>query len=220
MPQQGVGGIPLYPTEACQRFDQLLPDYLEGQDHPHVAAHAADCAFCGAMLADLLLVRAEAGEIGSEEPPARLWANVRARLAEEGLIRPSRSRRAWLDWFLRPVPAASFAALLLCGFLTLRSLGYLHRHAPSSSFAVIVDPQLDASVKDMERAFRDRSASLDPSVRAAYEEGLKALNSEIDECRTSLSRQPDDGLAREYLVSAVNEKAAVLASALEAGDDR
>src|SRR5579863_1333274 len=209
MSQQGVGGIPLYPTEACQRFDQLLPDYLEGQNHPDVIAHAADCAFCGAVLADLLLVRAEAGEIGGEEPPARLWANVRARLVEEGLIRPSGSRPAWLDWFLRPVPAASFAALLLCGFLTLRSLGYLH-HAHSSSFADIVDPRLEESVGEMERAFHDQSSSLDPSVRTAYEQGLKALNSEIDECRASLSHQPDDGLAREYLVSAVNEKAAVL----------
>jgi hypothetical protein len=221
MPEHEVGGIPLYPTEACQRFDLLLPDYLEGRDHPEVAAHAADCVYCGALLGDLLLVRAEAGEIGNEEPPARLWANVRARLAEEGLIRPSRSRRAWLDWFLRPVPAAAFAALLLGGFLALRSLGHLPWHpAPAPISAVVVDPHLEASVKEMELAFKDRSATLDPSMKASYEEGLKALNSEIEECRSSLSRRPDDGLAREYLASAFNEKAAVLASALEAGDDR
>jgi hypothetical protein len=216
MSEHGGGGIPLYPTDDCQRFDLLLPDYLEGQDHAEVTAHAADCAFCAALLGDLLLVRASAGEIGNEEPPAHLWANVRARLLEEGLIRPPRRPRAWLDWFLRPVPAAAFAAVLLCGFLALRSMGYLHRHSSSPP----VDPRLEASVSEMERAFNARASRLDPNIKAAYQQGLTALNLEIQECRNSLSRQPDDGLAREYLASAFDEKAAVLASALEAGDDR
>jgi len=216
MPEHRGGGIPLYPTDDCQRFDLLLPDYLEGEDRPEVTSHAADCGFCAALLGDLLLLRASAGEIGNEEPPAHLWANVRARLVEEGLIRPVRRHRPWLDWFLRPVPAAAFAALVLCGFLTLRSMGYLHRHSPSAP----VDPRLEASVSEMERAFNDRASRLDPTIKAAYEQGLTALNLEIQECRNSLSRQPDDGLAQEYLASAFNEKAAVLASALEAGDDR
>jgi hypothetical protein len=216
MLEHGGGGIPLYPTDACQQFDLLLPDYLEGQDHPEVTAHAADCAFCAALLGDMLLLRASAGEIGNEEPPAHLWANVRAQLVEEGLIRPPHRHRPWLDWFLRPVPAAAFAALLLCGFLTLRSIGYLHPHSPAPA----VDPKLEASVSEMERAFNARASRLDPAIKAAYEQGLTALNLEIQECRSSLSRQPDDGLAQEYLASAFNEKAAVLASALEAGDDR
>jgi hypothetical protein len=224
MPEHAVGGIPLYPTEACQHFDLLLPDYLEGRDHPEVTSHAAECVFCGALLGDLLLVRAEAGEIGSEEPPARLWANVRARLAEEGLIRPARTRRSWLDWVLRPAPAVAFAALILGAFLALRAprlVGRLPSHTASVSVSTaVVDPHLEASVKEMELAFADRSATLDPSMKAAYQQGLAALNSEIEECRRSLARQPDDGMAREYLASAFNEKAAVLASALEAGDDR
>src|SRR5579859_8274952 len=111
MPEQGLGGIPLYPTEACRRFDVRLADYLEGQDDPEITGHAAECGFCAAMLGDLLLVRAAAGEIGNDEPPARLWANVRSRLAEEGLIRPARP--AGWEWFLRPAPAAVFAAVLL-----------------------------------------------------------------------------------------------------------
>jgi hypothetical protein len=223
MPEHGGGGIPLYPTAACQRFDLLLPDYLEGQDHPEVTIHAANCVYCAALLEDLLLVRAEAGEMGDEEPPARLWANVRARLVEEGLIRLQRGRPVWADWFLRPATAAGLAVLLLGGFILLRSLGDLRwQHAPSVSTASRldpqrVDPQVEASVAEMERAFEDRSSNLDPAMRAAYEEGLKALNQEIQECRSSLSRQPDDGLVREYLASAYHEKAVVLASALEAG---
>ena len=221
MPEHGGGGTPPYPMAACQRFNGLLPDYLEGQDQPEVTSHAADCAFCAALLADLLLVRAGAGEMGDEDPPGRLWPNLRARMLEEGLIRPARERRSWMDWLLRPVPAASFAALLLCGFLSLRSLGYLHRSSPSSSLsAVRLDPQLETNVSEMERAFRDHSSRLDPGMKTAFEEGLKALNQEIQECRSSLSRQPDNSLASEYLVSAYHEKALVLASALEAGDER
>ena len=226
MPEHGGGGIPAYPAEGCRRFDLLLQDYLEGQDRPEVAAHAAECGFCAALLGDLLLVQAGAGEIGGADPPARLWANVRARLIQEGLIRPSRNRAAWMEWFLRPVPAAGFAALLLCGSLVLRSTGHLPWNSHSSRAgtapmtASMEDPRLEANVADMERAFRDGSFNLSPRVKAAYEDGLNALNLEIQECRTSLSREPDNGLAREYLASAYNEKARVLASALEAGDDR
>jgi hypothetical protein len=219
MSELGGGGIPLYPTEACRRFDALLPDYLDGQDRPDVTDHAAGCVFCAALLADLLMVRAGAGEMVDEDPPARLWANVRATLLEEGLIRPAPPRRTWLDWFLRPVPAASLAAVLLVGFLSVR----FWLNSPPKSISETDDPQLSASVAqvaEMERVFNDRSSALDPSLKAAYQRGLDALNAEIEECRSSLSRQPDDGLAREYLASAYHEKAAVLASALEAGDDR
>jgi len=135
MPENAGGGIAGHPTDECRRFDLLLQDYLEGRDYPEVTSHAAQCGFCAALLGDLLLLQAAAGEIEGPEPPARLWSNVRAALAREGLIRAPRSRFA--DWFLRPVPAAGLAAVLLCGFLLLRSNGYLHRNSPASEQALL-----------------------------------------------------------------------------------
>jgi hypothetical protein len=217
-------GIQVWPSEACRRFDLQLQPYLEGEDRPELIAHAAECAFCAAVLADLLLVRDAAGAMGPEEPPARVWANVRTTLAEEGLIRPRRQpRRAWADWFLRPVPAAGLAALLLLGFLSLRTRGYLHLHPqyrPAPTTAQSSDPQLESSVAEMEHVFQAQSATLDPVMKLAYEKSLQTLDSEIQECRSSLEHEPGDGLAREYLASAYHQKARVLASALGVNDGR
>jgi len=205
-------------NDACRQFDAELLDYLEGESRPHVAEHAAECPYCAARLGDLLLIRTSAGDLEAAEPPARLWANVRAGLAAEGLIR-ERRERGWWSWALRPAPALALAGLVLLGFVFAWSSGLLRRGSRVTSAAVVlVDPALANRMDKMEQAFRERAALLDPNVKAAYEKGLSSLDAEIQECNDSLTRQPDDALAREYLASAYTEKARVLASAMELGE--
>lgn len=218
MEERGGNGKVTWASEACRQFDTDLEAYLEGEIRPNVGAHAAECAFCGTLLADLQMICTASAEPEPVEPPARLWANVRAALVEEGLIRPPRLQ-GWWQWALRPAPMAAFAAMLIAGMLFLWSYGpFRHEVHVAHRAVALVDPSLTASVDNMERAFRARSVSLDPNVQVAYEKGLSSLDKEIQECNDSLSQQPDDMLAREYLASAYTEKARVLASALELGD--
>jgi hypothetical protein len=214
-------GIIQWPSDACRQFDSQLPSYLEGDDQPELRAHAAACEYCGAVLADLQLLRTATAELEPEEAPARMWANVRASLKQEGLIRPVHNwRRAWAQWLWNPVSAAVLATFLVLALVSVRSRTRSHPNPPSNAIAAVaVDPSVEAAVADMERAFHAQSAALDPSIRLAYDKGLASLNSEIRECQASLARQPDDSLTREYLASAYNEKAEVLASALELGDN-
>jgi len=212
MQRQGGNGAAHGASAACLEFDAQLSDYLEGGDLPAVANHASECAFCAAVLSDLLLVRSASAELGDEEPAARVWANVRATLVAEGLIHSPRERRRWAEWFLRPIPAAAFTAVVLLSVFSLRTWLHRNRHA------IPVDPALVQSVSAMERAFHSQSASLNPTIERAYEEDLASLDGEIKECNDTLARQPDDNLSVEYLASAYNEKARVLESALELGD--
>lgn len=205
-------------NDACRNFDAQLRDYLEGEGGPAVPAHAAECVFCGAVLADVLLVRSASRELDGEDPPPRVWARVKTALVEEGLIRPRRERRRWLEWFLRPIPAAAFTAALLLSVFVVRSWIHSHHQAAMTAVTVFVDPNFAKSVSEMETAFRAQSVNLNPSIKLAYERDLESLNSEISECNTSLVHQPDDALSREYLNSAYTEKARVLESALELGD--
>jgi hypothetical protein len=207
-------GIIRWPSEACRRFDAQLQSYLEGEDRPELCAHASECDYCGAVLGDLLLLRTAAAELKPEDPPARIWANVRTALAQEGVIGPrGNSARSWLWWLWRPIPAAAVASLLLLAFVSLRSRTNSHRNA---SYAF--DPGVESTVSEMERAFRAQSTTLDPRIKLAYDKSLATLNGEIRDCQASLAQQPDDSLTREYLTSAYNEKAEVLASALELGE--
>jgi len=215
-------GIVQWPGEACRRFDSQLPSYLEGGDVPEIPAHAAACEYCGAVLADLILVRTATGELEeSEEPPARMWANVRAALQQEGLIRPVQNwSRAWAQWLWNPIPAAVLATLLVLALVSVRSRTNSPSNLPPKAIAAVtVDPTVEATVAEMERTFHLQSATLDPSIKLAYDKGLASLDSEIRECQASLAVQPDDSLTREYLASAYNEKAEVLASALELGEN-
>ena len=204
------------PSAACLRFETDLAAYLEGEDRTAVAAHAAECPFCGAMLADLEVIRSAVAELPLEEPPARLWAHVRSALVEEGVIRSTRRPRwSWPEWILHPLPVATLAGLVLVGFLSLgRGVKWSGTHGSN----LAVDPGVQQSVGEMEGAFRTRAAALDPVIEAVLRKDLDSLDNQIRECQASLEDRPGDGLAREYLAAAYTEKAQILASALDLGD--
>lgn len=218
MAQQGGNGAAHGARASCRDFDAHLSEYLEGGDQPAVAAHASECEFCGAILADLLLVRLASEELAEDEPPPRVWANVRETLLAEGLIHPPRRRVRWPEWFLNPIPAAALTALVLLSIFAARILIHRYHRAAVDVAEIVVGRDLMQNVSQMEVAFRAHSASLNPTVERAYEDDLASLDGEIKECRETLARQPDDNLSREYLASAYTEKARVLESALELGD--
>ena len=81
----------------CRQFEIDLAAYLEGEPLPEIARHAEACPFCSVVLTDLELLRSESRSLPLEEPPARVWANVRAQLAAEGVIREQVSWRRWFS---------------------------------------------------------------------------------------------------------------------------
>ena len=208
------------PSAACLRFETDLAAYLEGEDRTAVAAHAAECPFCGAALADLEVIRLAAAELPLEEPPARLWANVRSALVGEGVIRSTRRPRwSWPEWILHPLPVASLAGLILVGVLSLgRGVKWSETRGTPPAVNTAVDPSVQQSVREMEGVFRTRAAGLDPVIEAVLRKDLDSLDNQIRECQASLENRPGDGLAREYLAAAYTEKAQILASALDLGD--
>jgi hypothetical protein len=67
----------------------------------------------------------------------------------------------------------------------------------------------------MEASYRASEKSLDPTMQASYQKGLESLNNSIQECQESVKKEPGNTMAREYLATAYQEKAAVLSAALE-----
>jgi hypothetical protein len=207
--------------EACRRFDAVLAAYLEGEEQPEIGAHARQCPFCYSILADLEQIRSASRDLGWEEPPATLWASVRAVLISEGVIRPR--RRFWERLFsgLRGemIPAAALACLALAAAVLIEVPGrHASRKAPIAfgpTAAMPQDAQVADVLADMENAYRARAASFDPPVRAAYAQGLESLDDEIRECQRSVQEDPANALAREYLVNAYTQKARLLEAALE-----
>jgi len=199
----------------CRQFDLDLSAYLEGEERPGVHRHARACASCSVLLADLELIRSQSREVLLEDPPARVWANVRATLAAEGIFRGRPV--GWLRWLPQSGLMRYAAPLSAVACLTLIAtiLMLPPAPAPAGGPAATVNTGLEQTVKEMEMNYHEQEKFLDPAVQASYQKGLKSLDDSIRECSASVSQEPTNTLAREYLDTAYQQKVAVLSAALE-----
>jgi hypothetical protein len=211
-------------------FEAGLAGYLDGEAKPEIATHSSDCVSCGVLLNDLKWLVAQSGELRDQDPPARLWNNIRAALAAEGLLKNEVS--FWDRWFpvgtwrLRAVPVAALCALALLSMVIVAPSRPSNSESTASKAVasagigaalgtVPVDTKLVRTVQELQTIYQARAASFGPGVNATYQRGLKSLDDSIKECQDSVHREPGNTLAREYLTSAYQEKAEILQSALE-----
>lgn len=216
------------PTAACRVFDAELGPYLEGEDRPGVVVHAQECPFCHSVLADLEQIRSLSGQLVLDDPPARVWANIRASLIEEGIIREPASfwQRLFPGWqsMAGAAPAVAMICAVILGAALLNSPTTVDRtetaaqRSSTKNSKVITSAQpaeysrVTSTLGEMEKTYQAHAASFDPSVKAAYQKSLESLDREIRECLNSVQREPE---ARDYLLTAYAQKAQVLQSALE-----
>jgi hypothetical protein len=218
------------PRAECRAFDVALEAYLEGEVNPEVLRHARACPYCGVLLADLEQIRFASHNLRGEEPPAHLWAKIRATLEAENHFRePATGWKHWLPRFLwHPgfAPVAAVAALVLAVSVLLTPYSEnrpseavtVHSAAPlATAFLPGADVRLVETLREMESAYAAHEARLDPSLRATFRESLASLDESIRECVLHCQREPGNTLAREYLAHAYQSKAQVLAAALEFG---
>ena len=177
----------------CDGFANALADYLERDDSPRfraaVEAHAASCADCGALLADLQQLRVDASGLPTLTPSRDLWDGVAARIEAPVVsldkVRGPRSEvrrveRRQVPAWLRPAAAAAALVLVTAGvtyFATREALlsGTQMVAVDSSAF----DPQkmvaeandsarrIDAGRRDLGTGVADRgprTADLGPGV--------------------------------------------------------
>jgi hypothetical protein len=219
-------------TEACRQFDREVAEYLEGEERPGVLLHARECSFCGVVLQDLETVISESGVLPLVDPPARVWANIRATLEAEGIIHePESWARRWLApltgvW--RPAPVVALAGMLVLAVsLTLSR----RRMNPPTTHTATVTPEtsdtvargsvpsdnaaLVQTVNGMERDYQSRKGTIEPALQVTYEKSLASLDDSIRQCQDSIQKEPDNSLARQYLMTAYQQKAEVLSAALE-----
>ncbi len=217
----------------CVQFESELEAFLEGESRPFVSAHARACEFCGCVLADLEQLRDAARAIPLEEPSPTVWANLRARLEREGILRERATGWAWLrrlHVWPHPAPLGALASVVLVGVFVLMAsptsrlspLRTEGRHfSPPAPVASLLGPDQAADltrvIRDLETAYQSNSKNLAPDVKASYDKGLDSLNESIRESLASLQQEPDNALAHEYLMDAYSRKAEVLSSALEFG---
>jgi hypothetical protein len=164
----------------CDGFANALADYLERDDTPRVRAaveaHAANCASCGALLADVQQLRVDAAGLPTLTPSRDLWAGV-ARRIEAPVIelgrgtgggeRRDRETKRVVAW-IRPAMAAAALVVLTAGvtyFATREALRPETQVAEQPVGSAALDPRSIAA-----RAFDSAQRSIGIATRVAPNE--------------------------------------------------
>jgi len=171
----------------CDAFADALSPYLEGELDPstgsgqtatsraRVEAHAAACAECGALLADLRRISAEAAALPMLEPSHDLWQGIAARIeapviplgASSDLAAPrSRLARRW-----RPGVAAAALVLMTAGVTYVATRASL-RSEPVGAPAPIAQGPAPAPAED---ASPSMTELVQRQARLAQADSLQAI---------------------------------------------
>ncbi|HSA93085.1 MAG TPA: hypothetical protein VLE48_08760 [Terriglobales bacterium] len=200
----------------CKELQEVLGETLEGQPGAEQQAHLDGCAACTVLLQDLRLIREQAAQLPLAEPNPRVWMGIREALEKEGLITdaaPAQVLRP--DWSLPrflwspawQVGTMAAALAVVCGMIISDAV-YPKQAMPDETQALVQPlPEEDANLL---QAMEARA----PGLRPAYEESLRGANAYIADAQQSLSENPTDARAREMLMRAYQQKAAIYEMAM------
>jgi hypothetical protein len=213
---------------SCREIQNLLPEIMEGSARPEQQAHLRSCPECSGLVKDLQQIVRQASLLtAAEEPSLRVWNGIRSSLEQEGLIRmPARSEAPHgrlLDFLApsrwRPVLVPLAAALLIAAGLFLYQ-GFFSTNSNQQATngpAVAPKPAAVAPVpgdQDDEQLLAE-VAGRSPTMRSAYADHLKHVNSYIRDAEQSVKDNPNDEQARQSLMDAYEQKAMVYDLAMD-----
>jgi anti-sigma factor RsiW len=225
----------------CETYRQSVQALIEGDLDPEeqraLEAHAATCAACRTLTADLEAIRDAGGALERRTPSKDVWARIalqltaepafqqatavrRAREAEEAAART----RHW-NWPVLAM-AASLLIALVAGSLYVVNLSRTpapaatpaaRGNATSGELVQSIENELDQAAAHYEKAIAGleqvanaSDSPLDPELMTTLKANLGVIDQAINESRTALRAQPANQLAQESLFEAFRRKVALL----------
>lgn len=213
----------------CDQFEQILIEQDDDRLPKPALEHIEVCEACRALTVELGAIRDIALELGAEgiAPPERVWISLRGQLEAEGIIRepqpaPQHAGRGWWTMFQRPAFAGSFLALILVA----AGLVSYPWSAPQMAVRSQLQFEQEASpVPSADSVFKEEMLTVgydanpglqkqDTAVADSIRRNLDVVDNFIAVCEKSVREQPDNQMAREYLYGAYQQKAELLATAM------
>ena len=216
----------------CEQFEQILEQQDDGALPKPALAHLETCEACRALSADFGAIHDMALELGDEgiAPPERVWISLRNQLEAERIIHgpqadPQSASHASLGWwsvFQRPAVAGAFLGLVLAAASTV---SYLSNFSQTAVHSQLAFQQETSPVPAADSVFKEEVLTVgsdsipglqrqDIAVTASIQRNLQIVDNFIAICEKSVREQPDNQMAREYLYGAYQQKAELLATAM------
>jgi hypothetical protein len=214
----------------CKQFEQILEQQDDCALPKPALAHLEGCEECRALSADFTAIHDMALELGAEgiAPPERVWISLRNQLEAEGLIHdpqaaPWRAGHDWWAIFQGPAVAGAFLGLVVASATTVSYWSNFSRtavHSPQLALQQETSPVPSADSVFKEDVLTVASDSIsglqrqDTAVTDSFRRNLQIVDNFIAICEKSVREQPDNQMAREYLYGAYQQKAELLATAM------
>jgi hypothetical protein len=205
----------------CEEFERVLPELGSGHSMEQ-EEHLKSCPACSDLVADLNAISQQARHLqASEEPSPWVWNSIEVALRQEGLIRQPQHEHPLLhpprlSWKLRwLVPAAAVFLVVLGVLMHQRGGGPRIAQPAGVETADLQHPSPVDVMAGEDLQLLDTVGSRMPSMRAAYEQNLRAVNAYIRDAEQSAHSDPNDEVAQQYLRNAYEQKAMVYEMALD-----
>jgi len=214
----------------CKDFAQVIEEngFLELSEAAR--GHADRCPACTALVRDFEAIVAAASQLPAEtEPPARVWVAIQAQLEAEGIIRQSKivipaETAPWWQGFGRLFRGRMWATAGVAALLLVAGIYQMRQGSGDAKPGLAVKEPLAETATTLDQEERslgpiETVSTLGGNSTAdqALRENLATVNAFIKECRKRLEEEPNDPMAREYLSTAYQQKAEILAAMMERG---
>jgi hypothetical protein len=224
-------------TITCREFLSYLEPWMEGERPPDAQAHVRTCSHCSGVIKELEMIHTEARSWSTSEQdaPERVWTSLRAQLEQEGLIRetvPVTKDRAHnaaprARWFAglfprlpRPVLAGAYlAALVAVAFALSGPVNKRVNEARWLKGTQTSTSPLSAQLNFAEQNSNSYVTRSNPVVAASLHQNLAIVDNYIALCEKSVSEDPQNEVARDYLYEAYQQKADLLTQLTERGEN-
>jgi hypothetical protein len=218
-------------TMNCSEFLSHIAEWMEGQEVPGARDHSRTCSNCRGLTEDLGSIRLAAVTLteADSDPSPHIWTAIRAQLEQEGVIRPGVALQiprqgGWFDsmfsFIPRPALATAYVGVLVLGGLLLT--GPVHIRSDRDSWREKTQEssaKLNAQLDKAEKATVASLATFSPELSADLRDNLSIVDNDIALCEKSVQEAPESEIARDYLYSAYQQKADLLALISERGDE-
>ncbi len=224
-------------TITCREFLSYLEPWMEGERPQDAQAHVRTCSHCTSVIKDLQMIHSEARgwNAAEQDAPERVWTALREQLEQEGVIRgtiPARLQAARghaprAGWFAglfprlpRPVLAGAYLAALVAVAFALS--GPVNRRVNEARWlkgTQISTSPLSAQLNFAEQNSNSYVTRSNPVVAASLHQNLAIVDKYIALCEKSVSEEPQNEVARDYLYEAYQQKADLLTQMTERGEN-
>ena len=228
----------------CDQLRQSVQALLDGELPPEaqraLEAHAATCAACRTLIADLEAIRATSVVLERRKPSNDVWSRISLQVtrepafqkaAQQRLAQPTVPPTRW-NWPVLAMAASLLIALISGSLWVLdrsratpgsgsSSIGSAANNAagnPATGALVeTIEHELDQAAAHYEKAIvgleqiaNASDSPLDPEQMATVKQNLAVIDRAIDESRSALKSAPANQLAQESLFEAFRRKVSLL----------